>query len=110
MSYGSELTELKKLKSLTNKVLWELEHNESTRNSDRMLIASIYADFYGVGIYEPWIRVVGNTSLPSFESIRRTRQRIQEDRVDLRAVSEVEEQRISKQVDYIEFANNELEI
>ena len=110
MSYGSELTELKKLKSLTNKVLWELEHNPKTRNSDRLLIASIYKDFYGVGMYEPWIRVVGNTSLPSFESIRRTRQRIQEDRVDLRASSEIEAERISKQVDYIEFANNELGI
>lgn len=104
------MSDFEKLKKLTEKVLWELQNNPKTRNSDRLLIASIYKDFYNVGIYEPWIRVVGNTSLPSFESIRRTRQRIQEDRVDLRATSEIEAERISKQVDYIEFANSELGI
>ena len=51
-----------------------------------------------------------NTELPSFESIRRCRQKIQEEHPEYRAVKPVEDVRIKKQEEYIEYSREELAI
>ena len=99
----------KSLRTLTQKVWWCLENYPETRSSDRSLILHVYQVFYGV-FTTPFYKVMDDGDLPSFESIRRCRQKIQEEREDLRAVKPVEDVRIAKQEDYIEYARKELAI
>lgn len=99
----------KSLRTLTQKVWWCLENYPETRSSDRSLILHVYQVFYGV-FTTPFYKVMDDGDLPSFESIRRCRQKIQEEREDLRAVKPVEDVRIAKQEEYIEYVREELAI
>jgi hypothetical protein len=92
------------LKNLSKQVLYELEKKPITRSSDRWLIVELYMDFYHLDWAESWAEVVMDASLPPFESIRRARQKVQEIREDLRADAPVEEERINKQVEFLNFA------
>lgn len=87
-----------------NQMVWFcLEQYPETRSSDRSLILTLYSEFYGVDC-QPFFRVLERNDLPSFESIRRCRQKIQQENEDLRAVKPVEDARIAKQEEYIEYA------
>ena len=97
------------MRSITQKVWWCLENYPCTRSSDRSLILHVYQVFYGV-FTTPFYKVMDDTDLPSFESIRRARQRIQEEHEELRADKPVEDVRIAKQEEYIEYARKELAI
>lgn len=99
----------KSLRTLTQKVWWCLENYPETRSSDRSLILHVYQVFYGV-FTTPFYKVMDDGDLPSFESIRRCRQKIQEEREDLRAVKPVEDIRIAKQEEYIEYAKGDIRI
>lgn len=69
------------LKRLSNKVAYELENYPELRDDDFKLILAIYADFYEVGTFCSFHDIMMNHAdykLPSFESIRRTRQKLQE--------------------------------
>lgn len=69
------------LKRLSNKVAYELENYPELRDDDFKLILAVYADFYDVGTFSSFYDVMTNHvnyGLPSFESIRRTRQKLQE--------------------------------
>lgn len=90
-----------------NQMVWFcLEQYPETRSSDRSLILNIYSEFYGVDC-QPFFKVMERSDLPSFESIRRCRQKIQAENEDLRAVKAVEDVRIAKQEEYIAFARGE---
>ena len=91
------------LKTLTRKVWYILERYPEARSSDRKLIELLYNKFYGMWD-QPLYIVLRNGDLPSFESIRRCRQKIQEENEDMRAESPVEDVRIAKQEEYIEYA------
>ena len=97
------------MRNITQKVWWCLENYPCTRSSDRSLILHVYQVFYGV-FTTPFYKVMDDTDLPSFESIRRARQRIQEEHEELRADKPVEAARIAKQEDYIEYAREGLAI
>lgn len=85
-------------------MVWHcLEKYPETRNSDRSLILTVYSEFCGV-FSQPFFKVMDNTDLPSFESIRRARQKIQAENENLRAVKPVEDARISMQEEYIRYA------
>lgn len=99
----------KSLRTLTQKVWWCLENYPETRSSDRSLILHVYQVFYGV-FTTPFYKVMDDGDLPSFESIRRCRQKIQEENEDLRAVKAVEDVRLAKQEEYINYAREELAI
>ena len=99
----------KSLRTLTQKVWWCLENYPETRSSDRSLILHVYQVFYGV-FTTPFYKVMDDGDLPSFESIRRCRQKIQEECEDLRAVKPVEDIRIAKQEEYITYSREELAI
>ena len=77
-----------------------------TRSSDRELILHLYTDFYGV-FSQPFFKVLDRTDLPSFESIRRCRQKIQAEYEHLRAVPKVEDVRMAKQEDFLAFVRGE---
>ena len=75
-----------------------------TRDDDRELIKTLYGKYYGVDYYKPWGAVIKDKNLPSFESIRRCRQKLQEQNEDLRGSKKSEEARLDKQEEYLEYA------
>ena len=75
-----------------------------TRDDDRELIKTLYGKYYGIDFYKPWGAVIRDKNLPSFESIRRCRQKLQEQNEDLRGSKKSEEARLAKQEEYLEYA------
>ena len=101
---------MSRIRDVTPKVLETLKQNPKTRSDDRLLIRIIYTDYYGVNPYAPFGEVVMRKDLPSFETIRRARQRVQEYCEYLRADEPIESMRIAEQEDYIEYSREELAI
>ena len=95
------------LKTLEQKVRYCLREFPATRNNDRTLIGAVYAYFYDVDLMDSFLTVIRDDKLPSFESIRRTRQKIQATDESLRGDKETEERRMEAQKDFIEYALSE---
>ena len=93
---------MERLKRLEDKVRWCLEKFPATRSNDRYLIGSVYCHFYDIDSYQPFREIILNDRLPSFESIRRTRQKIQANDENLRGDNE--KMRMQAQEDYIDYA------
>ena len=98
------------LNTLAQKVEAVLKKYPDTRDDDRHLIQTLLGVYYGVDYFTPFGAVLKNRNLPSFESIRRARQRIQEHDESLRGSKESEKVRLAKQAEYIEFAREDLRI
>lgn len=98
---------MNKLNTLKAKVEEVLRNFPDTRSDDRKLIRVVYYKYYNVHSYDAFGHVLMNTKLPSFESIRRCRQKIQEHDESLRGTDESEQARMNKQIEYIEFAQQE---
>lgn len=94
------------LKTIEQKVLWELEHNPTTRDSDKILAVSFYSDFYGLTDTTPFVDVM-LAKIPNYETIGRCRRKIQETREDLRGRDKIERQRIANQEAFIDYAVGE---
>lgn len=74
------------LSRMKEKVVYLLETYPKLRDDDFLLIGAVYSVFYGVGHGDGFLEVMKkheDMKLPSFESIRRTRQKVQEERMDL---------------------------
>jgi len=95
---------MSRVREVTPKVLEMLKEHPATRSNDRLLIREIYTKCYGVNPYAPFGEVVMRKDLPSFESIRRARQKVQEYCEDLRAEEPTESIRIAEQEEYLEYA------
>lgn len=95
---------MSRVREVTPKVVEMLKNHPATRSNDRLLIKMIYTDYYKVNPYSPFGEVVMRTDLPSFESIRRARQKVQEYCEDLRAEEPTESIRIAEQEEYLEYA------
>lgn len=94
------------MKSMLDKVFDALLKNPELRDDDFKLIADIYANHYDVkytSFYDV-MQMHKAWGLPSFESIRRSRQKIQEEFPDLRGTKKIDDARIEKQKEYIELA------
>ena len=102
-----EIAMKKRLRQITQMVEWCLDRYPETRSSDRELIKVLYEEFYSVW-GEPFYMVMNRHDLPSFESIRRCRQKLQAEHEEYRAVKPVEDRRIEVQADYIEYARGEV--
>lgn len=77
-----------------------------TRNSDDMLIATIYKNYFGIEDEAFW-KVMATRStrgIPSGRSIERARRKAVEEFPELKGTRETEEARFNRQRDYIEFA------
>ena len=94
---------MSRVREVTPKVLEILKNCPDARSNDRRLIEILYDEYYGVWD-EPFYKVLQRTDLPSFESIRRARQKVQEYCEDLRAEEPVESIRIAEQEEYLEYA------
>lgn len=97
---------LYKTKALVEQVL---EENERARNSDNELYVEICYRVNPSAMRLPFEYVMGNLEslgLPPFESVRRTRQRIQEERPSLRPCDEVALFRADNEIAYREFATH----
>lgn len=74
------------LKKMKPKVIYLLERYPRLRDDDFLLIGAVYSQFYGVEHGDSFLDIMKyhkERKLPSFESIRRTRQKVQEERLDL---------------------------
>ena len=92
------------MKKLNDKVRWCLERYPKTRGSDRLLIGAVYYSFYDVDCANvSFASVIKNDKLPSFESIRRCRQKIQEHDESLRADKTTEERRLNRQKEVLDY-------
>ena len=80
-----------------------LEKYPQARDDDRFLIIAVYRRF-GADVNKPFWRILSDHTLPNFESIRRSRQKIQQENPELRATDKVEEIRSAEQIEYREFA------
>ena len=92
------------LKTIQQKVEEILRQYPGTRNDDRELIQVYYGKYEGIDYYTPFGAVLRNKNLPSFESIRRTRQKLQSENEDLRGDKYTEQRRLDAQIDYIEYS------
>ena len=95
---------MSRVREVTPKVIEMLKEHPATRSNDRLLIREIYTKCYGVNPYAPFGEVVMRNDLPSFESIRRARQKVQEYCENLRAEEPTESIRIAEQEDYLEYS------
>ena len=88
---------------LTEVVRAVLTIHKETRDSDFKLICWVYQNTNPDVMRLPFSKVMWNYkeyNLPSFETIRRTRQKLQHDNPDLRG--EMYVKRINKQTEYID--------
>lgn len=95
---------MSRVREVTPHVVEMLKSNPATRSNDRLLIREIYVKCFHVNPHSPFGEVVMRNDLPSFESIRRARQKVQEYCEDLRAEEPIESMRIAEQEDYIKYA------
>lgn len=93
---------MEKLKKTKEMVLFELENRPETRDSDRLLIAMVYEDYFGIK-NESFCEVLMRDDVPNFESIRRNRARIQAERPDLKATEAVQDFRFDREQVYFGF-------
>lgn len=93
---------MSRLKTLAKQVQQILEEYPIARSDDRFLVTAVYSKYIDVDM--PFRQVMKDYTLPPFESIRRSRQKIQETRPDLRANADIEQIRMDLQEEYIEFA------
>ena len=94
-----------RLKRMQDKVEYLLAQYPATRDDDRKLIGAVYTVFYGVDVNAPFKDILLNGKLPNFETIRRCRQKAQEENEALRGKRDKE--RIDRQKEYLEFAKGE---
>ena len=94
-----------RLKRMQDKVEYLLAQYPATRDDDRKLIGAVYTVFYGVDVNAPFKDILLNDKLPNFETIRRCRQKAQEENEALRGKRDKE--RIDRQKEYMEFAKGE---
>ena len=97
---------LYEVKALVKEVL---EENEKARNSDNILYVHIAYMLNPSVARLPFGEVMARLDgygLPPFESVRRTRQKLQAERPDLRPCDEVELFRAENETAYKEFATN----
>lgn len=98
---------MSRAKAVEPKVLDALKNYPWTRENDRDLILYVYRVFYDVGINDRFTAVMMRKDLPSFESIRRARQKLQAKYPELRATDKVEAIRSAEQEDYRKYAKGE---
>ena len=96
---------MSKLKQITNVVRHYLTEKPETRGNDELLYGYVCEDFNRDAITLPFCVVMSNRKslgIPPFESVRRSRQKLQEHNehlrpdADIEAIREVEEEKYRK--------------
>ena len=97
------------LNKMKAKVTYLLETYPRLRDDDFLLIGAVYSQFYNVDYSDSFLDVMKHHDekhLPSFESIRRTRQKVQEEHPEYESSRARKKERQMAINDYIEFARN----
>ena len=85
---------MEKLKTMQQRVEFCLETYPICRDDDNMLIGAVYAIFYDVDAKRTLFKeILLRKDLPSFETIRRCRQKAQEQRPELRGTRYAQKKR-----------------
>lgn len=95
------------LNKMKDRVTYLLERHPELRDDDWLLICAVYNTYYGVEHGDSFIDVMighDELGLPSFETIRRTRQKVQEERMDLESSRHKKRDRQMAFDDYYRFA------
>lgn len=95
---------MSRIKEVTPNVRKVMTDFPISREDDRFLIYAVYVRCYGVRPDASFKEVMKRLDLPSFESIRRARQKIQETDESLRGSKESEDIRLAMQEEYLEYA------
>ena len=98
--------QFKRVDLLVTKIL---ENYPQTRNSDNLLYLTVI-DEIGKGNSDKPISLIlmnlEELGLPCFETVRRTRQKIQAQRDDLKAIDKVQDFRTEREIQFREFFGN----
>lgn len=98
---------MNKLKRVENAVKQVLEEVEAARSDDFLLVAEVYYRLVPECINMPFAAVMlGHRSmkLPYFESIRRTRQKLQAKYEELKPSEDKQRKRVEESARYIEYS------
>jgi hypothetical protein len=103
------------LKYITQLVKAILKEDPKARNSDSylyLLILRIFAERQGINLDEikiPYFLLnMKELGLPAFESVRRTRQKVQEHFPELASAKKIAEKRAEKEAEHREYARSAL--
>lgn len=102
----SKAKELQTVKAIVKEIL---EQDTKARNSDDYLYLMVCTRMNEICIYSPFAQVVANRKeygLPSTETVRRSRQRVQEQHPELAGCKEVTKERIANEEVFREFARS----
>ena len=86
LSASREEAHVETLNKMKDRVIYLLETYPELRDDDWQLIGVIYQKYYNISYSDSFLDIMYNhdaLGLPSFETIRRTRQKVQEERMDL---------------------------
>ena len=97
------MDDLKKTRKLVEDIL---NKDPLARNSDRYLYLEVVREVKPSVLYEPFAMAFMDKDLPSTETVRRARQKIQEENEFLRADPDVEAARQLKEHQFFDFAVN----
>lgn len=98
------MSKLKKIEPIVKKVL---EESELTRSDDFLLVAEVYYRLVPECANMPFSAVMiehKSLGLPYFESIRRTRQKLQASYEELRPPKKVQDARLNETAEYIDYS------
>lgn len=101
------MNKMKKLYKVEDMVREILEVSEECREDDFLLIKEVYRKIDPNIVEMSFYDVMENHKslrLPYFETIRRTRQKLQADNEDLRPSQEVQDARLNETAEYINYA------
>ena len=101
------MNKTKELKTTTNLVREILEHDPAARNNDDYLYYVVCSRIDDASMNLPFWKVILNRkayNLPAFESVRRSRQKIQEKHPELAGDSTVEAHRMMNEEVFREYA------
>ena len=109
------MSKAKQLITMTNLVKMLLETDPQTRNSDYLLYlkalehVAIQKDIDLQGLTVPnFLMSINVLGLPCFETIRRTRQKIQREYPELQACKSVQEARAENEIEFRQYARSEV--
>lgn len=95
------------LNKMKDRVIYLLETYPRLRDDDFLLIGAVYYHYYGIDYGDSFLDVMKQHKekhLPSFESIRRTRQKVQEERFDLQSTKAKQKEKQISFGRYYDFA------
>ena len=81
-----------------------LKNSEDARNSDKKIYVLVVKHLHPEMVNRPFAEVIMSDDIPSFETVRRTRQKLQERYEELRAADKVQDYRSCREEKFRDYA------